>query len=371
VNGGALVGRAVLASLGERARAVVEADASKALVLADRRLPPGLRRAAVASLRRARFSVFVQPVSGGEGIKSLAAVERLARVMAAHRHGRNDPVVALGGGSVTDLAGFVSAAYHRGTPWVACPTTLLAMVDASIGGKTGVNLTLGRGGLVLKNALGAFHQPILVLADLAALDSLPERQFRAGLAECLKHGLIGSAGGDRGLWGWTLANLPRVLERRPAPLAALIRRNIAVKERVVSRDEHERDETGGRALLNLGHTFAHAIEALAGRGGGERIAHGEAVGLGLIAAARCAGRLGIAPAGIETEVRRALAACGLPTMLRRLPPTERVIAAMRHDKKARGGGLRLVLPTGGGRAAVVEGVPVRAAAAGVDSLRPV
>jgi 3-dehydroquinate synthase len=236
-------------------------------------------------------------------------------------------VIALGGGVIGDLAGFVAATYLRGIAFVQVPTTLLAMVDSSVGGKTGVNLPEG------KNLVGAFHQPKLVVADLDTLATLPAREFSAGMAEVIKAGLLGDA------------ELFARLERAPlkvasADLLAVIRGCCALKARVVEADEFERAGDGGRALLNLGHTFGHAIEQVTGYGA---YLHGEAIGIGLAAAARLSEKLGFIGAAEVARVEKAVEAHGLPIRLRTPLPLEALMAAMARDKKVRAGRLRFVV----------------------------
>lgn len=272
--------------------------------------------------------------------------------MAKERLERGSPVIALGGGITGDIAGFAAAIYQRGTPWVNCPTTLLAMVDASVGGKTGVNLQLDGEHATYKNLIGTFHQPSLVVADVATLASLPERAFRAGLAECAKHALIGGDWGDPTLLDWTKANLKSILNREPATLVELIARNIAIKAAVVVADERESGHGpgGGRMALNLGHTFAHAIETLwtlspDGSPANAPLQHGEAVGLGLVAAANCAEVAGVCSPGLASEVTELITSCGLPTRVSGLPNGEELYTRMRRDKKVEASKVRLILPT--------------------------
>ncbi|MEC9372216.1 MAG: 3-dehydroquinate synthase family protein, partial [Planctomycetota bacterium] len=313
--------------------------------------------------------------------KSLATAEHLLRCVAETRHERRDPIVALGGGVVGDVAGFVAATYQRGCPVVQCPTTLLSMVDASVGGKTGVNLEVEkahrRGGTLLKNFVGAFWQPSLVLADVRSLQSLDARHVRCGIAECIKHGMIArGVGATEDLFEWTASMLPSIVEQDEDVLVDLVARNVAVKARVVVGDEREEaaSSAGGRALLNLGHTFGHAIEPLAGLSptGKETDApllHGEAVGLGLVAASACAAELGMVEGEYAELVRATVEAAGLPVRVKGLPSDEDLIAAMGHDKKVRGGKLRLVLPCGDGEARVVDDPDERAVRAGIGAIR--
>jgi 3-dehydroquinate synthase len=239
--------------------------------------------------------------------------------------------VALGGGVVGDLAGFAAAVVRRGLDYVQVPTTLLAQVDSSVGGKTGVNSRHG------KNLVGAFHQPILVVADTALLDTLSPRVFRAGYAEVAKYGLIN----DAPFFTWLEANWPEIFSGGRAREHA-IATSCQAKAAIVARDERE---TGDRALLNLGHTFGHALEAAAGFS--DRLLHGEAVGIGMALAFAFSVRLGLAPAGEEDRVRRHLAAVGLPTQISQipgdLPGVEGLLELMAQDKKVKRGKLTLIL----------------------------
>jgi 3-dehydroquinate synthase len=262
----------------------------------------------------------------GEKYKTMATMSRVLDALVAARMNRDCAVLALGGGVVGDIAGFAAACYQRGVDFVQLPTTLLAQVDSSVGGKTGVDHPGG------KNLIGAFHQPVAVLADTDTLDTLPERELRAGLAEVIKYGLVG----DEPFLAWIEQNLELLLARDPAALAYAIRRCCECKAGIVSRDERER---GDRALLNLGHTFGHAIET--GTGYGNWL-HGEAVAAGMAMAAGMSRRLGWLDEADVARVRQLLARAGLPTD----PPAlgrERFLELMRMDKKVQAGRIRLVL----------------------------
>lgn len=305
--------------------------------------------------------------------------ETFAAILAAATEARLERAavfVALGGGIVGDLTGFAAASYRRGVPFVQCPTTLLAMVDASVGGKTGVNIRVD--GSLRKNMAGAFHQPRLVVADLDVLASLPPREFRAGLAEMIKHGCLAGGLGDPTLFDATIAMLRRGASAKSPGLATLIARNIALKARVVESDEFETapNAAGGRALLNLGHTFGHAIESypalrLPGQRRPAPVMHGEAVALGLIAASVCAFLMGLCSNEVPRRVEEAVRLAGLPTRVRGLPAAADVLRRMGDDKKVRGGTLRLVLPAGDapGRAVVVENPPPSAVLVAIDAIR--
>lgn len=258
----------------------------------------------------------------GEAFKTMAGVERVIDALAGAQANRDTTVVALGGGVVGDIAGFAAACYMRGVAYIQVPTTLLAQVDASVGGKTGVNHPGG------KNLIGAFHQPRLVLVDTDTLSSLPDRQLRAGLAEVIKYGAIC----DAGYFEWLEANMPALLARDADVLAHAICRSCEIKAAVVSADERENDR---RALLNFGHTFAHAIEKCLGYG---EWLHGEAVAAGMVMAAE----LSELDKGEEQRIRDLIAAAGLPGK----PPAiaaDKLRAAMDMDKKVRSKQIRFVL----------------------------
>ena len=315
-----------LERLGERVRAV--APASSAALFVDPALRISLAPLARASLEAAGYAVLVHVLPGGEESKNLDGVRALYDVLLARRFERGAPLIALGGGVTGDMVGFAAATYLRGVPFVQCPTTLLAMVDSSVGGKVGVNVPQG------KNLIGAFHQPVSVVADTRALGGLPVRELRCGLAECIKHALIR----DPALFAWTRESMPALLARDPAALAELVARNVAIKAAVVMEDEKE---TGVRAHLNFGHTFGHAIEASVGYGA---ILHGEAVALGMLAATTLAASAGLCGPGLRAELESLIAAAGLPVRAR-LPDDERLLAAMALDKKVARARVRFVLPT--------------------------
>jgi 3-dehydroquinate synthase len=269
----------------------------------------------------------------GEEAKSLATVEDLCRRFAAWGLLRGDAVVALGGGVVGDTAGFTAAAYHRGVECLQVPTTLLAQVDAAIGGKTGVNLPEG------KNLVGAFHQPVGVVADVATLATLPEREYRAGLGEVAKYAFMG----DAGLTGrlTSPAGAAALLARDPDALVEVVAACAAIKGAVVAADECER--TGLRATLNYGHTLAHALETAGGYG----LLHGEAVSVGLVFASELAGALGRLDKDAVIRTRAMLGALGLPVAAPDGVAAAELLTLMRRDKKA-AGGLTFVLPAPGG-----------------------
>ncbi|MDX2114695.1 MAG: 3-dehydroquinate synthase family protein [Planctomycetota bacterium] len=367
------VGPALTDQLGPLARAALDPAASRAFVVADAGLPQTAVDRARRSLHGAGFDVTAECILPREDRKSLDTAQHLLAALAATRHERRDPVIALGGGITGDLAGFVAAIYRRGTPVIQCPTTLLSMVDASVGGKTAVNLH-DRAHL-RKNLVGVFWQPAAVIADTALLATLPDRQLRAGLAECLKHALI-SADVDPSLADDTRADLPRLLRRDDAALQSLVLRNLRVKAHFVSEDEREEKPSaqGGRALLNLGHTFGHAIETVPSLSPDDTPAsaplhHGEAVALGLVAAAHTAAALSLISPDAARQIASDVAAAHLPTRVRGLPADDQILASMHHDKKVQAGRLRLVLPEGPARCRVVEDPPLAAVVAGLAAIR--
>jgi 3-dehydroquinate synthase len=305
----------------------------------------------LAPLKRALEArgVEVVPITlpDGEQHKNWETLNRIFDVLLEHRCERGTTLIALGGGVVGDLAGFAAAAFLRGVPFIQVPTTLLAQVDSAVGGKTAINHPLG------KNMIGAFYQPRAVIADIDTLSTLPPRELAAGLAEVIKYGLIR----DPALFEWLEKNVARLVRREAEPLAHAIERSCAIKAEIVAQDERE---DGVRALLNLGHTFGHAIEA--GTGYGTWL-HGEAVGAGMALAARLSQRLGLIG---QEEVRRVdaiLKAAGLPA---RAPDLglARYLELMGHDKKVEGGRIRFVLLKRIGEAFVSADVP-RAALADV------
>ena len=265
-------------------------------------------------------------VPDGERAKAWDTLEKVFDALLAARCGRDTLIVALGGGVVGDLAGFAAAIYQRGVPFVQIPTTLLAQVDSAVGGKTAINHARG------KNMLGAFHQPLAVVSDVSTLDTLPDRELRAGLAEVIKHGLAL----DPAFAEWLEGNIERLLERKRDALVYAVRRCCELKARIVAEDERE---SGVRALLNFGHTFGHAIEA--GTGYGSWL-HGEAIAAGMVMAAELSRDLGLIGAADVGRVRNLLQKAGLPTSGPALAPDE-LMDLMALDKKASQGRLRFVL----------------------------
>jgi shikimate kinase/3-dehydroquinate synthase len=320
----------------------------RAIIVTDR-IVAGLHLATLkAGLENAGFTVGTVEIEPGEASKSVEGWAELVDHLLSRGVERRTAIVALGGGVVGDLAGFAAAATLRGLPFVQVPTTLLAQVDSSVGGKTGVNTRHG------KNLIGAFHQPRIVLADTDVLATLPLRELRAGYAEIVKAGLIG----DAGFYAWCEAHGAGVVAGDPAAQAEAIRRACAFKAAVVGDDEREEKSNDGRALLNLGHTFAHALEAEVGYGG--ELLHGEAVAIGIGLAFSLSARLGYCPAEDGLRVRAHLEQVGLPTDLRtlnRVFSAERLIGHMRRDKKMRDGALHFVLVQGIGQAFTTNDVP--------------
>jgi 3-dehydroquinate synthase len=286
-----------------------------------------------AALQGARITQIA--VRDGEASKSWQGVEQVVDAMLKAKLGRDTLVIALGGGVIGDLAGFAAAVYQRGVAFVQVPTTLLAQVDSSVGGKTAINHTLG------KNMIGAFHQPVAVISDVATLDTLPDRELRSGLAEVIKHGFAL----DAAFVEWLEGNVENLLKREPAALVYAVRRSCELKARIVAADERESAE---RALLNFGHTFGHAIEAATGYGAWR---HGEAVAAGMVMAAQLSAEVGDLKKTEVTRVRDLLKRAGLPVAGPALAP-ERLLELMALDKKAAKGRTRFVLLEAIGRAAL-------------------
>ncbi len=281
----------------------------------------------------------IHVVPAGEQSKSLAALGKVLDFLAELRLDRGGLVLAVGGGVVGDLAGFAAASYLRGVRFIQIPTTLLAMVDSSVGGKTGINIAAG------KNLVGAFHQPVAVYSDLELLKTMPPREFASGMAEIVKHGMLA----DRELFE-TLESAP-VLNANDPRLERIVQWNCEIKAAVVNADEKETAASGGRALLNLGHTFGHAIENVAGYG---EYLHGEAIGIGLVAAALLSQRLGHLNDTDVTRIRSVVSSHRLPTRLGVSLSADKLIAAMQLDKKVRAGTIRFVVMRSIGQAETIE-----------------
>ncbi len=325
----------------------------KCAVITDTNVAARYAKPALTSLKRAGFEAVLITVPAGETAKRLKQVESCFNQLAAHRLERKSFIVALGGGGVGDLAGFVAASYLRGIPFVQVPTTLLAQVDSSVGGKTGVNLAAG------KNLVGAFYQPRLVLCDLATFRTLPEREFRAGLAEVIKNGIIY----DASLFARLERDMAKILRRDAASLAHIVARSSEIKADVVSQDE---TESGLRAILNFGHTIGHAIEAITAYG---RYLHGEAISIGQVAAAHLSKELLGLPAKDVERVRALFAAAGLPVSIK-LNPTQRakLLAAMTLDKKVSSGETKFVLAERIGKVVWGQRVPTAAVHRALDAV---
>jgi 3-dehydroquinate synthase len=345
-----VIGRGLLGSLGRRLQALK--PGAKAAIVTDANVEKLLLAATQSGLAAADVPATHISVPPGEGSKSFAMFERVCEALIAAKLERGDVVVALGGGVVGDLAGFCAAAVRRGLDYVQVPTTLLAQVDSSVGGKTAINSRHG------KNLVGAFHQPVLVVADTALLDSLPPREFRAGYAEVAKYGLLG----DAGFFAWLEANADDVFAGAGAAREHAIATSCRMKAEIVARDERE---TGDRALLNLGHTFGHAFEAAAGFSG--RLLHGEAVALGMALAFDFSARLGLLPQAEAERVKRHLGKAGLPTHIRDVPGcvpgVDALMDLMAQDKKVKRGRLTFILVRAVGAAFVapeVDAAQVRA-----------
>jgi 3-dehydroquinate synthase len=341
-----VIGRDLLPSLGARVAAL--RPGARTAIVTDRTVAKHWLEKAEASLAQAGIATSRIVVEEGEGSKTYAGLEKVSEALIAARIERNDLVIALGGGVVGDLAGFAAAILRRGVDFVQVPTSLLAQVDSSVGGKTGINSPQG------KNLLGAFHQPVLVIADTSVLDTLSPRQFRAGYAEVAKYGVLG----DEAFFGWLEANHDDLFKGgagREHAIATACR----AKAAIVARDERE---TGDRALLNLGHTFGHALEAATGFS--DRLFHGEGVAIGMVLAAELSARLGMIAQADAARVERHLAEVGLPTHLRDiagfaqegLADADALMALMAQDKKVRRGRLTFILLEAIGRAVISQDV---------------
>src|SRR6476661_3269411 len=347
-----VIGRGVLASLGERVAAL--RPGVRTAIVTDRTVAKYWLEQTERSLAEAGIPSSRIIVEEGEGSKTYDGLEKVSEALVAAKIERNDLVIALGGGVVGDLAGFAAAILRRGVDFVQVPTSLLAQVDSSVGGKTGINSPQG------KNLLGAFHQPVLVIADTAVLDTLSPRQFRAGYAEVAKYGVLG----DEAFFAW-LENNHSDISKGGSGREHAIATSCRAKAGVVSRDERE---TGERALLNLGHTFGHALEAATGFS--DRLFHGEGVSVGMTLAAQFSAKLGMIGDADAARVERHLIEAGLPTRLQDiagfaqegLADADALMALMAQDKKVKRGKLTFILLEAVGRAVIakdVEPTPVR------------
>ena len=332
-----VIGEGLIGQAGRLARPLL--DRPRVIIVTDSKVAPLYLEPLKASFGRANIESTTVIVDAGEESKDLENLGILADRLLEARVERSTTLVVLGGGVVGDLAGFAAAVVLRGIDFIQIPTTLLAQVDSSVGGKTGINTRYG------KNLIGAFYQPRLVLADIGALETLPPREVRAGYAEVVKYGLID----DAPFFAWLEANGPALLAGDRDRRRHAVAKSCAAKASVVAEDERE---TGRRGLLNLGHTFGHALEALTGYG--SRLLHGEAVSIGMGLAFELSARLGLCSRDDVERVRRHLAACGLPVDLKTIAqPTwtaDILIDAMTHDKKVRDGRITFILARGIGRA---------------------
>jgi 3-dehydroquinate synthase len=341
-----VIGRDVLQSLGARVAAL--RPGARTAIVTDRNVAKHWLEKTETSLSAAGIATSRIIVDEGEGSKTYAGLEQVSEALIAAKVERNDLVVALGGGVVGDLAGFAAAILRRGVDFVQVPTSLLAQVDSSVGGKTGINSPQG------KNLLGAFHQPVLVVADTAVLDTLPPRQFRAGYAEVAKYGVLG----DEAFFAWLEANHADIFAGGAAREHA-IATSCRAKAAIVARDERE---AGERALLNLGHTFGHALEAATGFS--DRLFHGEGVAIGMVLAAEFSAQLGMIPESAAARVSRHLAEVGLPIHLQDiagfaqegLADADVLMTLMAQDKKVKRGQLTFILLESVGRAVIANDV---------------
>jgi len=337
-----VIGRGQLTSLGQRMAAL--RPRAKAAIISDETVVRHHLAATESALAGAGIGSTCITVPAGEKSKSFTVLEQVCEALLAARLERGDLVVALGGGVVGDLAGFAAAIVRRGLDYVQVPTTLLAQVGSSVGGKTAIDSRHG------KNLIGAFHQPVLVLSDTALLDTLSRREFRAGYAEIVKYGLIA----DADFFAWLESNWRELFAGGPAREHA-IAVSCGMKAAIVARDERE---LGERALLNLGHTFGHALEAAAGFSG--RLLHGEAVALGIVLALAFSVRRGLLPAGEAERVERHLTAVGLPTRVSAVtggaPDPDRLMDLIAQDKKIKHGRLTFILARGIGASFIASNV---------------
>ena len=327
--------------IGERALYAPHLRGSAAVITNEVVAPLYLARVR-AALEGSGARVAEVVVEDGEQSKAWGTLDRVIDALLAARLGRDTLIVALGGGVTGDLAGFAAAVYQRGVAFIQVPTTLLAQVDSSVGGKTAINHARG------KNLIGAFHQPSAVISDVATLDTLPDRELRAGLAEVIKHG----AALDAPFFDWLERNVEKILARDRGALAYAVRRSCELKAAIVAQDERE---SGVRALLNLGHTFGHAIETATGFG---PWLHGEAVAAGMVMAVQLSSRAGMLTARDAQRIEALVERAGLPTRAPKLAP-ERWRELIALDKKSAGGRVRFVLLEGVGRAKLKAGIDER------------
>jgi 3-dehydroquinate synthase len=329
----------ILARAGEITRAALGEKTRRLMLVSNPRVHAYYGKTIEKSFKRAGFTTLKHLIGDSERAKSIRTAERAWAFLLANNFERSDAIIALGGGVVGDLAGFVAAVFLRGVDYVQIPTTLLAQIDSSVGGKTAVNHPLG------KNLLGAFHQPRAVIIDPQTLRTLPKRELQAGLYEAIKYGVIR----DRALADFILTNLDKVESLDPAILTRIITRCCEIKAEVVAADERE---SNLRRILNFGHTVGHALEAVTGY---RRLKHGEAVGYGMKCASAIAEKIGIIPSADADVIRYGVDALGRLPRIDDLKARE-VIAAMAHDKKIAPGKLLLILPTMIGKVVVRDDV---------------
>jgi 3-dehydroquinate synthase len=333
------IGAGVLGNLGRRMKEL--ACGKKVMLVSNPAVLNVYGDRVKKSLAGCGFEVVNAEIGAGEGNKTLATAGKLYDAAFSFEMDRKSPVVALGGGVVGDVAGFVAATYMRGVPFIQVPTTLLAQVDSSVGGKVAVNHPGG------KNIIGAFYQPRLVLIDINTLKTLPPREVRSGVAEVIKYGVIENAK----LFAWLEEHIELLLCGERKALTHVVRESCRIKARVTEKDETEQ---GLRAILNYGHTVGHAVEALAGYG---QYTHGEAVSIGMAVAARLAAALGLLPGPDRARIEKLLQRAGLPLELPEEIPAEAVLDKLYHDKKTTGGRLNLVLPELIGKVSVKRDIP--------------
>ena len=357
-------------------------QAGRVFVVADTGVPERFVSGLIEGIESDGRSAELARITPSEIGKSIESCHEILKQVALSGHTRSDPIVAIGGGVVGDMGGFVAASYQRGVPVIQCPTTLLSMVDASVGGKTGVNLSVATDDgevSLLKNLVGAFHQPKAVFADMDVLESLDERYRRSGLAECVKHGMIAAGVGDShaGLMDWMIGHRDTISSYDPGVIQELVARNVALKAEVVANDERESIEgkTGGRMLLNFGHTFGHAIETIDSLSPDSSepdlapLHHGEAVALGMVAACHAGRKARMCDQSVIEGLVKVLEAFELPTKVAGLPTTDQIIERMMHDKKVSGKTLRVILPIQWGKCEIVEDPDIEWIRCGIDSIR--
>jgi 3-dehydroquinate synthase len=341
------IGSGLLPHIGQYSTEVV--SRKKCAVVTDSNVAPLYAQTVLDSLAGAGIEAFLITVPAGESSKSMAVVEDVCSQMLRAGLDRKSFLIALGGGVIGDLAGFAASIFMRGIPFIQVPTTILSQVDSSVGGKTGVNTAEG------KNLIGTFYQPKLVIADVDTLQTLPSREYCEGFAEIIKHAAIRDA--------LMFEAISDVADEK-GDLAELIRRNVAIKARIVEQDEHE--TSGLRALLNFGHTIGHAIEASVPYG---ELLHGEAISLGMVAAARLSSQIGGLPVVVPAKVIGLLKRFGLPTTLPADIDAETILDRMKHDKKFSEGKIRFVLLRSLGNAFVSQDVTLTHIANAIKALR--